>query len=82
MKPWSYVENVFLNVTIGSYQLMLIISTFHINALKTFAGDPFFDGLIAAYEPFHTAFQTQYSTWKQSGGSQKSKTCCCLCFIF
>ena len=74
MKPWSYVENVFLNVTNGTYQLMLIISTFHLNALKKFAGDPFFDGLIAAYEPFHTAFEKQYSAWKLSSGSQKSKT--------
>jgi len=74
MRTWQYLQNTFLNATESSYLLMLNISTFHINALKTKAGDPFFDALITVYQPLHDAFVAKYTAWKNAGGTQEAQT--------
>jgi hypothetical protein len=73
-RKWMYVQNVFANVTNGNYLLMLKISTYHINALKAKAGDAYFDGLIAFYEPLHDAFVAEYNKWAASIGTHVGGT--------
>lgn len=67
-KLWSFVMNVFVSVTNGNYLRMLKISTWHYNALKAKAGLPFFDPLIAFYEPLHLAYVSEYNKWLTSKG--------------
>lgn len=73
-QPWRYVQNVFDNVTKGNYLLMLKISTWHINALKAKAGDPYYDALIADYQPLHDAVVAEYNKWSTSKGTHVGGT--------
>jgi hypothetical protein len=73
-QSWHYVQNVFDNVTKGNYLLMLKISTWHINALKAKAGDPYYDQLIADYQPLHDAVVDEYNKWSTSKGTHVGGT--------
>lgn len=73
-KPWIYAQNTFLNVTSESYRLAVRISTYHLGALQSQAGEKFFDDLIEAFEPLHEALITSYDNWKSTSGTQQGKT--------
>ena len=73
-KPWSFIENTFLNATANSYRLANRISLFHDAALKAASTDPFFLALYTAFHPVHLAFVAAYNTWVAQGGMQKGKT--------
>ena len=73
-EEWQYTQNQFDNVTKDTYLKMVKISTKHINALKAKAGDPYYDQLIADYEPLHEAFLEEYNGWKVSQGSHVGGT--------
>ena len=73
-KIWAYEDNVFLNVTDHSYELMFILSMFHINALLRLSGIQYFKARYDFYKPLHDAYVSAYNAWKLSGGKQKSDT--------
>lgn len=73
-QDWRFVQNVFANVTKGNYLKMLKISTWHINALKAKAGDPYYDALIADYQPLHDAVVAEYNKWNTSKGTHVGGT--------
>lgn len=73
-QDWRFAQNVFGNVTKGNYLKMLKISTWHINALKAKAGDPYYDALIAAYQPLHDAVEAEYNKWDTSKGTHVGST--------
>lgn len=73
-RPWSFTQNPFLNATINSLRIAVRISSTHLAALKKFAGDKFFDGLIAFYEPLDTALSNAVTAIKNAGGEQQGST--------
>lgn len=73
-RPWTYLVNPIISVTDGSYRLAVRVSNVHLEALKSKAGDPFFDALILSYEPLNTELNETYSLWKAQGGSQLGQT--------
>lgn len=73
-KPWIFTLNPFLNATVGTYKIAVRISTYHLGALQSQAGDKFFDDLIDAYEPLHEALVTSFDNWKSTSGTQQGKT--------
>lgn len=71
---WSYLVNPILSVTEGSFRLAIRISTYHIGALKSKQGDPFYDQLISDYQPLHDNLVSFYESWKAATGGQQGKT--------
>ena len=73
-RPWQYSVNPMLTVTDGSFRLAIRISAFHLARLKTKAGTPVYDAMIAKYDPLHQQLMEAYNQWKQQGGSQLGQT--------
>ncbi len=73
-RPWIFTQNPFLNATENSFRLAIRISNTHLAALKKQVGDPFFDALIASYEPLDTALNNAYNAWKTSNSAQQGET--------
>src|SRR5205814_1328101 len=73
-RPWIYFINPFLIATRASYRLAVRMSTRHLDALKSKAGDPFFDDLIKFYKPLHDTLVAAYQKWEAQGGIQEGKT--------
>lgn len=73
-RSWIFTENPFLNATDNSFRLAIRISSTHLAALKKFAGDPFFNALIAFYEPLDLDLNRIYNAWKDAGGEQQGST--------
>ena len=73
-KPWSFIENPFLNATGKSYRLANRISIFHDAALNAASSDPFLLSLYLLYHPVHLAFVAAYTSWLSQEGMQKGKT--------
>ena len=53
---------------------MFIISEFHLNALQSKAGNPFFDDLIKFYTPYHNAYEAAYTVWKNTSAQKEDST--------
>lgn len=73
-KIWAYEDNVFLNVTDHSYELMYTLNDFHANALLQLSNIPFFAERYEFYKPLSDRYVKVFNVWKQSGGKQKSET--------
>ncbi len=73
-RAWSFTQNPFLNATINSLRIAVRISNTHLAALTKFAGDPFFDALIAFYAPLDAALNTAVTAIKEAGGEQQGST--------
>lgn len=71
---WSYLINPILSVTEDSYRLAVRVSVYHIGALKSKAGDPFYEKLITDYQPLHDTLVNNYQNWKAATGGQQGKT--------
>ena len=73
-RPWSFTQNPFLNATVNSLRIAVRISNTHLAAITKFAGDPFFDALIAFYAPLDAALNTAVTAIKEAGGEQQGST--------
>lgn len=74
MTPWAYNFNTFLSITESNYELAFKIISSHVNSLVQSLADPFYKERHDYIEPLFTAYDTEYTAWKNSGGFQKGDT--------
>jgi hypothetical protein len=73
-KVWSFLLNVFLNVTDNSFRLALRITLFHYSTLKANVSDAFIASLYSTYEGIHKNFVDAYNAWRVQLGIQQGAT--------
>ena len=74
MKPWTYEEDVFENVTANNYELMFKISEVHMNALIAGSAEPVIKTCAERYTPVYAKYPDLFTDWKQHGGNQHEQT--------
>jgi hypothetical protein len=76
--PWHYIIDQFVTSTEGNYKKTLKLSNYHHSYLNTmqinYPTDPDWSTLYNRYDPFHQAYESAYSNWKATGGTQKGQT--------
>jgi hypothetical protein len=73
-RPWPFTQNPFLTATDGSFRLAVRICIYHLGALMSKAGDPFFDAMIGSFTALDATLQNIYNKWKAAGGTQQGQT--------
>lgn len=72
---WFFLNNVFLNVTKGSFKRMLLMARDHHDKLKVEAAtDPAIDALYQDFLPFYLRFNTLYSAVTSNAGVYSGST--------
>jgi hypothetical protein len=74
MRTWIYIQNPFLNATIGNFLNAMVISTYHDSALAAAKDDASISVLYASFNPLHLQYKEAYDSWKSHGGTQQSET--------